>query len=63
MNGTTSVPKAVLHFVSGIRTPPSYLDYYKLPCYSLLLLVPNKQFLLIVVVVVKLDRCCDVLIL
>ena len=39
VNGTTSVPKSVLHFVSGIRPSTSYLDFYKLPCYPLLLFV------------------------
>ena len=43
MNGNTSVPKSVLHFVSGLRTSTSALDFYKLPCYPLLLLLPNKR--------------------
>ena len=33
VNGTTSMSKSVLRFVSGIRTYTSYLDFYKLFCY------------------------------
>ena len=43
LNGTTSIPKSVLHFVSGLRTSTLYLDFYKLPCYPLMLLFPNKR--------------------
>ena len=43
-NGTTSVPKSVLRFVSGLRTSTSALDFFNLPCYPLLsLLFPNER--------------------
>ena len=43
VNGTTSVPKSALRFVSGIKTSASALDFYKLPCYPLLLLFTNNK--------------------
>ena len=43
VNGTTSVPKSILRFVSRLMTSTSALDFYKIPCYPLLLLLfPNK---------------------
>ena len=41
VNGTTSVPKSVLHLVSGLRTSISALDFYKLPYY--VVVVPKTK--------------------
>ena len=42
MNGTISMPKSVVRFVSGLRTSTSAVDFYKLLCYPVLLF-PNKR--------------------
>ena len=50
MYGTTSLPKSVLRFVSGLTTSTSFLDFYKLPCYPLQLLFPNNEKLVTFIV-------------